>query len=162
MKLTYLFIYLYSFINKKFHSLIVIFLFSLYLCLRDFTQIIDINLYSLEFSKFQNGQSIVDSSLFWKGEYFFLILMYILKFMNLKIFFFTYHFISLFIFVYSIKKIFRYFFRLDNINFIPFIFLSYGFILLYSNVIRQGMALSIMLLGISYYLDNKKKLLLYV
>ena len=62
-----------------------------------------------------------------------------------------------FIFVFAIKKIFLYFFRIDNINLIPFIFLSYGFILLYSNVIRQGMALSIMLLGISYYLDNKNK-----
>ena len=158
LKFLYSFIYLLS-LNRVtfFLNVLIITLISAFLISRDFTKILDINLYSQEFISFQSGQTIFESRLFWKGEYLFLIMMLSLKFLNVKVFFFIYHFVSLYILSLAIKKIFVYFFKIKNFYFSPFILLSYGFLLLYAYVIRQGMAFSFALLCISLYLSNKNK-----
>lgn len=143
--------------GKKYFNFFIILLISTFLISRDSTQILDINLYSNEFINFQSGQTIFESGLFWKGEYLFLILMMSLKFLNVKVFFFLYHFVSLYVLSIAVNKIFIYLFKINNLYFSPFILLSYGFILLYANVIRQGMAFSFALLCISLYLSNKNK-----
>ena len=80
-----------------------------------------------------------------------------LKFLNVKVFFFIYHFISLYVLSIAINKIFIIFFKEYNKYFSPFLLLSYGFILLYANVIRQGMAFSFALLCVAFYLSKNYK-----
>lgn len=123
---------------------------------RNIELVLDMNLY-IEETDFLKSDTIVNSRLFWKGEYFFLIL---LKGISLilpsKIGIYTLVFLGMIVYLSSLTQIAR------NLNLNPIIviiltFSSLYFYLLFGNTIRQGLALAISFLSLRHLLSNNKK-----
>ena len=147
----------YKNINRYFSNQFIVFMlfFCIYLILftRDISSMYDMSTYSYLYENSINFSYIFEA---YHGNIFFTFLMYLGNFIGLdnNTFFMILPILYLSIFYKGLKLIF------SNQKYIILSFalfsISTTFILLFTNVIRQGLALSLLILAIGYILHNKK------
>ena len=136
-------------------SLILTFLFYQ----RNIESILDMSLYLEELVFLKNG-SIIESRLFWKGEYFFLILLKIFSnILDPKTSLYLLVFSGIVLYLSALTKIAR----IHNINSFYILLLtscSIYFYLVFGNTLRQGIALALALNATLFYYNKKYWLVL--
>lgn len=145
------------FLNRTSYSsvLLLTLVFTLLFYFRDITKVLDMDLYMNEII-FLKDNSILNSRLFWKGEYFFLLIMKSVTFLPPKTGLYLIVFFSLFIFFKSSFEIAK-FFELNILYLIILLITSLSFYMAFGNIIRQGTAISLVMLSYSFYLKKSVK-----
>ncbi len=157
---------LYSFLFKKkyikylnFQILIYIILMTFFISLRDLTGS-DTIIYIEYFHYYDDFSSVYDSYFSWKGDYFFFFLGWFIKLFTSSefIYIFVLDFIGIFLLAFGFYRLSKLSFLNNNLFFIImfFVFSTSSFIFLYGNVIRQGIAISLIIVSLSYFLDKRK------
>ena len=126
--------------------------FTFVFFLRDITKVADMDLYLNEII-FLKDNSILNSRLFWKGEYFYLLILKSVTFLPAKFGLYSIVFFSLFIFLKSSFEIAKYF-ELNILFLLLCLFTSLSFYMVFGNIIRQGIAISLIMLSYSYHLKK--------
>lgn len=136
------------------------FLFSFALVLtfiffhRNIEAVMDMDLYLEELIFLKSG-SLIESRLFWKGEYFFLILLKIFAYiLDPKIGLYLLVFSGIILYLNSLNKIAK-FYGLNPLYILILTFCSVYFYLVFGNTLRQGIALGLGINTIVYYYNRK-------
>lgn len=151
-------------INDKIFLFLLIFIFSLLSGCRDKTAGTDTITYIKMYDGLHNFYDIFFGYLSWKGAYFFSFIAYMSKYYiydNYHIFLFTISCLSITFLIMGLYKIFS-FYKIKHIFlYIVLFFMTYFPFLMYTNTIRQGLAISLVIYALSF-LQRKKYLYYYI
>ena len=119
---------------------------------RDLSNVLDVALYMDEIV-FLRENSILDSSLVWKGDFLFLIFLKILSYFDAQLAIFIYFFITIFLFLTQVN-IFSKINKLPVNNLFLFYLSSIAFYLVFGNTLRQGLSFIFILGVFNHYKRN--------
>ena len=150
-------IILLFFTRVKSNSILKILIFSVgFTCVlffRNLNEVLDISLYMDEMTFLKNN-SIFESSLAWKGDYLFLLILKILSYFDKYLGILIYFFISMLFFLKQLLRLSKN----NNLSFgvlLLFVFSSLSFYLMFGNTLRQGLAFSFILGSFNNFNKNK-------
>lgn len=155
-----------SFIKNKlfqyFQVFIYIFIVVLFIALRNIIPGSDTATYIEYFHYYDGFDTIFNSYFSWKGDFFFFFLGWFIKLFTKSdfIYIFLLDFMAIYLLFFAYYRILNTF-SINKNTFsilIFFVFITSSFIFLYANVIRQGLAISIILLSISYLIEKRTKI----
>lgn len=152
--------------KRKFFFLSIIFFilfFSALVGLRNVDSSTDTAYYADVFQNSISLEEIISGRMSWKGDYFFGFLTYLIRsfFENYNIYFFLLALISLSVLFFGLYRIYAEKFNKRDSEYILYIsifFLTYIPFLMYGNTVRQGLAVSLSVLALSYL---RNSLLIY-
>lgn len=164
-----LFIVILLFVNRlsdgkydKIYTYLLTAVLSVVCGFRNFDSGYDTESYIYLFENLNSYEDILNGYMSWKGDYFFTFLTFLSKMLspNPRFFLVVVSFVSLLLITKGLKKLFES--NKDKFLLICLFYCTPMVFLLFGNVIRQGLAVSLFIFGLSYYNTNRKIFYLFL